>query len=105
MNSRLVLICCARARPLWRHVLIAMPVIVSISIADHCQAQLCGQLSGVNFSENFNTLAPSGTITLSASFEFAFNESQGNLTYTADNGSNLAADTYSYGATGSFDRA
>lgn len=38
-------------------------------------------------------------------FEFAFVESPGNLTYAADNGSTTAANTYSYGATGSSDRA
>jgi hypothetical protein len=73
--------------------------------ANDCTAQLCGQLSGVNFTENFNTLATTGSTTLANSFEFAFNESPGNLTYTADNGSNSAADTYSYGSTGSTDRA
>jgi hypothetical protein len=72
-----------------------------------CAAQLCGQLSGVSFTENFNTLAASGAGNTSASVppEFAFNESPGNLTYAADNGSNASADTYSYGATGSADRA
>ena len=73
--------------------------------ANHCTAQLCGQLSGVNFTENFNTLATAGSTTLPNSFEFAFNESPGDLTYAADNGSNSAANTYSYGATGSTDRA
>jgi hypothetical protein len=73
--------------------------------ANDCAAQLCGQLSGVNFTENFNSMATTGSTTLPNSFEFAFNESPGNLTYTADNGSNSAADTYSYGSTGSTDRA
>jgi hypothetical protein len=73
--------------------------------ANHCTAQLCGPLSGVNFTENFNTLATTGSTTLSNSFEFAFNESPGDLTYAADNGSNSAANTYSYGTTGSTDRA
>ena len=65
--------------------------------------QLCAQLSGVNFTENFNSLSGSGSNNTSSSVpsEFAFVESPGNLTYAADNGSNTAADTYSYGATGS----
>jgi hypothetical protein len=69
--------------------------------------QLCAQLSGVNFTENFNTLSSTGSNNTSSSVpsEFAFVESPGNLTYAADNGSNATADTYSYGATGSSDRA
>lgn len=73
---------------------------------NHCSAQLCGQLSGVNFSENFNTLATSGSNNqLPNGFEFAFNESPGNLTYSGDNGSSTTGDTYSYGSTGNSDRA
>lgn len=79
---------------------------VQIACAERCSAQLCGQLSGVNFSENFNTLATSGSNNqLPIGFEFAFNESPGNLTYSADNGSNSSGDTFSYGSTGSSDRA
>lgn len=79
---------------------------VQIACAERCSAQLCGQLSGVNFSENFNTLATSGSNNqLPNGFEFAFNESPGNLTYSADNGANSSGDTFSYGSTGSSDRA
>src|SRR5689334_15806929 len=72
-----------------------------------CDAQTCGQLSGVNFTENFNSLPASGTglaLPLPTS-GFTFVESPGNFTYSADNGSNTLADTYSYGSNGSSDRA
>jgi hypothetical protein len=72
----------------------------------HCLAQLCAQLSGVNYTQNFNTLAASGAGNqLPAASEFAFNESPGNLTYAADDGSSSTANTYSYGITGGSDRA
>jgi hypothetical protein len=87
----------------------ALPLLilaVVVLASDRCHAQLCGQLSGVNFTQNFNTLATIGSNNqMPPTSEFAFNESPGNLTYAADNGSNSAADTYSYGATGTSDRA
>src|SRR5690242_18476471 len=68
-------------------------------------SQLCGQLAGVNFTENFNSLAISGnTNSLPNGFEFAFVKSSG-LGYAADNGSLSTANAYSYGTTGNFDRA
>jgi hypothetical protein len=72
--------------------------------ANSANAQLCGQLAGVNFTENFNTLAATGSTLLPNGFEFAFVKSSG-LSYTADNGSTSTANTYSYGATGNTDRA
>jgi hypothetical protein len=71
----------------------------------YCAAQLCGQFSGVNLSENFNTLITAGSSQLSNGFEFAFSENPGNLTYSGDNGSDSNGNTYSYGTTGSSDRA
>lgn len=79
-------------------------LIGSSASENDCLAQLCAQLSGVSFTENFNTLATSGSSTAVPS-EFNYIESGGNLTYTADNGSSSTANTYSYGATGSSDRA
>jgi hypothetical protein len=69
------------------------------------KAQLCAQLGGTNFSESFNTLAASGSVQLSNTFEFAFIEAGGDIAYTANNGSNSTGDTYSFGANGSSDRA
>jgi hypothetical protein len=85
--------------------LLAAALLISLANANRCAAQLCGQLSGVNFTENFNTLAATGSNQLPLGSEFAFAESPGNLTYTADDGSNSVGDTYSYGTTGSSDRA
>lgn len=92
-----------RALPLF--ILAAFQLTALVS-TNRCAAQLCAQLSGVNYTQNFNVLATTGSNnTMPPGSEFAFNESPGNLTYTADNGSNSAGDTYSYGATGNSDRA
>jgi hypothetical protein len=82
-------------------------LITSTSMSnERSSAQLCGQLAGVNISENFNTLAASGSSTVVPSgFNFIEAGAGGTLTYSADNGNNSAADTYSYGTTGSTDRA
>lgn len=87
--------------------LLVSAVIVVANFASRCPAQLCAQLSGVNFSENFNSLPTSGSSNTSVPSEFHFVEAGagGTLTFAADNGSNSAADTYSYGTTGSTDRA
>ncbi len=88
--------------------LLAVVAVLLISLVNNnrCPAQLCAQLAGVNFTQNFNTLATTGSNnTVPVGSEFAFNESPGNLTYAADNGSNSVANTYSYGAAGSSDRA
>jgi hypothetical protein len=93
-------------RLILRRLILGAVLLACTSSARHCAAQLCAQLSGVNFSEKFNTLATSGSNhQLPNGFEFAFNESPGNLTYTSDNGSSSNGETYSYGSTGSSDRA
>lgn len=105
-----------RAMPcsMWRAVSassIIAPILWAVVVATigssstACFAQLCAQLSGVNFSENFNTLSTTGSNNSAVPSEFAYNESPGNLVYAADNGSSSAGDTYSYGLTGSSDRA
>ncbi|MBX7212940.1 MAG: hypothetical protein K1X39_02895, partial [Thermoflexales bacterium] len=60
-------------------------------------------LAGTNF-ENFDTLASSGTSS-TLPCGWALFESGGNNTYTAGNGSGNAGDTYSFGSTGSTERA
>jgi hypothetical protein len=92
---------CCRAL---RRIVIAAVLLTCMANINRCAAQLCGQLSGVNFSENFNTLAATGSTQLPNSFEFAIVKSSG-LTYSADNGSLSTANAYSYGTTGSTDRA
>jgi hypothetical protein len=89
-----------------RQLLLAALLVAAVGSANPCQAQLCAQLSGFNFTENFNSLAASGSST-SLPSEFAFVESgtAGNLTYSADNGAASTGNTYSYGSTGSSDRA
>lgn len=56
------------------------------------------------YSENFDTLASSGTSsTTPAGWEFL--ESTGNTTYTAGTGSGTSGDTYSFGAAATTERA
>lgn len=70
-------------------------------------AQVCVPLTGGTVTENFNALAAtgSGNTTLPTGVHFLESGTGGNLTYTADNGSLAAGNTYSYGSTGSADRA
>jgi len=79
----------------------------ALGYAHRANAQLCGQLGGVSISENFNTLAATGTNNQTVPSEFKFVEGggNGNLTYSADNGAGTGGETYSYGANGSSDRA
>jgi hypothetical protein len=87
--------------------LFAALLLALVASGNQCAAQLCAQMSGVNFSQNFNTLATSGTNNTSIPPEFKFVEAggSGNLTYSANNGSSTTGETYSYGSTGSSDRA
>src|SRR4051812_47659174 len=50
--------------------------LVILATTNRAGAQLCGQLGGVNFTENFNSLASIGASnSVPNSFEFAFNKS------------------------------
>ncbi|MCX7840848.1 MAG: PEP-CTERM sorting domain-containing protein, partial [Anaerolineae bacterium] len=60
----------------------------------------------VAYTQNFDTLAMSGTSSaVPTGWDFVESGSNANNTYTANNGSSNAGDTYSYGATGSTERA
>lgn len=61
---------------------------------------------GTPFSENFDTLANTGTSsTTPAGWYFAETGTNANTTYTAGTGSGTAGDTYSFGAAGNSERA
>ena len=71
-------------------------------------AQLCVQLNGAFYTQNFNSLPSSGTSNNSSTIPigFAFSEAgPGNVTFAADDGSLATGNTYSYGSSGSMDRA
>jgi hypothetical protein len=61
-------------------------------------------LTLAGYSQDFNTLANSGTSSTVPS-GWAFLESPGNTTYAAGTGSSATGDTYSFGASGSSERA
>ncbi|HUR32319.1 MAG TPA: PxKF domain-containing protein [Vicinamibacterales bacterium] len=61
---------------------------------------------GTAYTENFSTLASTGTSsTVPAGWDFAESGTNANTTYSAGTGSSNAGDTYSFGASGSTDRA
>src|SRR5436853_5594528 len=62
--------------------------------------------TGVAYTQDFNTLAGTGTSsTLPAGWALSESGTNANTTYTAGTGSNNAGDTYSFGASGSTERA
>ncbi|NJC07393.1 PEPxxWA-CTERM sorting domain-containing protein [Polymorphobacter fuscus] len=63
-------------------------------------------LTSVPYTQDFNALASTGTSSvLPTGWAIAESGSNANATYAANNGSNNAGNTYSYGATGSSERA
>jgi hypothetical protein len=61
---------------------------------------------GAAYSQNFDTLALSGTSsTVPTGWQFIETGTNANTTYTAGTGSSNAGDTYSFGAADSADRA
>jgi secreted trypsin-like serine protease/endonuclease/exonuclease/phosphatase family metal-dependent hydrolase len=62
--------------------------------------------SGSTYSENFNSLASSGTSSVTPNgWTFSETGTSNNTTYTAGNGSGNSGDTFSFGATGAIERA
>src|SRR6185369_2880197 len=62
---------------------------------------------GPSYSQDFNSLASSGTTnnTLPTGWLFSESGTNANTTYAADNGTLNGGNTYSYGATGNTERA
>ena len=61
---------------------------------------------GVAYAQNFDTLANSGTSSIvPAGWDFAESGSNANTTYSAGTGSSSTGDTYSFGSSGSSERA
>jgi len=94
-----------------RSTLIAFAVslfFVAIS-AERAQAQLCVQLNGGTYTQNFNAMAVSGTSNNSSTIPigFAFSESGtgNNVTYAAGDGSSSTPNTYSFGTGTNTERA
>ncbi len=100
-----------------RHHLLALSVIASLvgapilfQLIPGAQADTETPISiaafGVAVTENFNTLASSGTSsTTSTGFGFVEGGTNANTTYTAGTGSSNTGDTYSFGAASNSERA
>jgi hypothetical protein len=83
-------------------------LLVAVS-TQRVQAQLCVQLNGGTYTQNFNTMAVSGSSNVSSTIPigFAFSESGtgNNVTYAASDGSLSTPNTYSFGTGTNTDRA
>ena len=90
----------------FRVVLVAVPIAVLAALVFATAAGAQAGFPGGTYSQDFNTLANTGTSS-TVPTGWAFNEtgSGGNTTYAADNGSSSTANTRSYGTTNSTDRA
>ncbi len=80
-----------------------------VGLANPAVAQLCVQLNGAFYTQDFNTLPVSGASNNASSLPigFAFSESGNgnNVTYAASDGSSSTANTFSYGTGTNTDRA
>ena len=76
---------------------------------ERAQAQLCVQLNGGTYSQNFNTMAVSGpsnnSSTLPIGFAFSESGTGNNVTYAAGDGSLSTPNTYSFGTGTNTERA
>ncbi len=86
----------------------ALPIMLLCSIGAPALAQTI-PVSGGTYSQDFDTLANSGTTNSTLPTGWLLNETGGgardNEQYAADTGASNTGDTYSYGATGSTERA
>ena len=86
---------------------LALGLLFVAASIQRAQAQSCVQLNGATYTQNFNTLAVSGSSNVnSLPIGFTFSEAgSGNSTYAASDGSNPTGDTYSFGSGTTVDRA
>lgn len=103
-----------KSRPLRcgrRHLMaVVTAVVASLTLgAGESAAQLCVQLNGAFYTQNFNTLAASGSSNISSSLPIGFGFSEAgsgnNVTYAAGDGSSSTGNTYSFGTGTNVDRA
>src|SRR5258708_4182049 len=70
------------------------------------RSQISISVFGNPYTENFNTLAPTGTSsTVPAGWAFVESGTNANTTYSAGTGSSTTGDTYSFGAAANTERA
>ena len=96
------------AKPLLKPHPLALAVLAALNLAPTVQAA-CVSLTtlGSAYSQNFNTLATSGTANTLAIAGWSMLETgtNANTTYSAGTGSATTGDTYSFGASGNTERA
>ena len=98
---------CLRYAPVIAMVLTASALIGGIHLARARAGGTIGLTTlGAAYTQNFDTLANSGTSSVvPIGWDFAEAGANANTTYTAGAGSSTAGDTYSFGASGSSERA
>jgi hypothetical protein len=87
---------------------LALAALAAASLSAQAQAQVQLTAASLNYSQNFDALASSGTSSsLPAGWAFLETGSNANTTYAASNGSgsNFAGNTYSFGTSNSTERA
>jgi predicted extracellular nuclease len=87
-----------------------MKLLISLLIGFSCVAPAVAQISltspGTAYTQNFDTLATTGTSsTLPAGWALSETGTNANTTYNTGTGSSNAGDTYSFGASGNSERA
>ena len=88
--------------------LVALPAALWLaSLSTRAAGTVSLTTSGVAYTQDFDTLASSGTTntTVPTGWEFSESGTNANATYQAGTGSGNAGDTYSFGASGSAERA
>ena len=97
----------APRRSTW--IAVALSLLIVAVTSEQARAQLCVQLNGGTYTQNFDTLAVFGTSndlnSLPIGFATAEAGSGNDNTYAAGNGSSSAGNTYSFGPSGSTERA
>ncbi len=88
--------------------LLFLALMLLTGVASWGQVSITGTGSGNTYTQDFNTLASSGSSNTTVPVAWVFVESgssSANNTYAADTGSGTAGNTYSYGSTNASDRA
>ena len=81
-------------------------LIILFAVAFKAQAQISITTLGVPFTQNFNTLATTGTsATMPTGWAFLETGTNANTTYLADNGGSNSGNTFSYGTGTTAERA
>jgi endonuclease/exonuclease/phosphatase family metal-dependent hydrolase len=87
-----------------KHMMAACTALFFLMLSTRAQVNIT--TAGTAYTQNFNTLPVSGTVsTLPAGWRLLETGANANTTHTANNGASTTGDTYNYGTTSNSDRA